>query len=123
MAESIQVQMKNILNDYEEDVQRAANDAIKSVSKETVSRLKSTSPKRTGKYARGWSLKSMGSHGSIVDIVVYNRTSWRLTHLLNNGHVIRNKSGVYGRKAGDNHIGKVEEWANAELQSEIERKL
>ena len=123
MAESIQVQMKNILNEYEEDVQRAANDAIKSVSKETVSRLKNTSPKRTGKYARGWSLKSMGAHGSIVDIVVYNRTSWRLTHLLNNGHIIRNKSGAYGRKAGDNHIGKVEEWANAELQNEIERKL
>lgn len=120
---SLQVQMKQILEQYEEDVQQVANDAIKTVSKEAVQKLKSTSPKKSGRYARGWAKKSVGSHGSIVDIVVYNRTDWQLTHLLNNGHIIRNKYGTHGRKNGDNHIGKVEQWANQEVESEIERKL
>lgn len=121
--ERLEVQLKKILDEYEDEVQKTANDVMKTVSKEAVQKLKSTSPKKSGRYARGWSLKSVGTHGSIVDIVVYNKTDWQLTHLLNNGHVIRNKYGTYGRKSGDNHIGNVEKWANQEVESEIERKL
>ena len=121
--ERIEVQLKKILDEYDDEVQKTANDVMKTVSKEAVQKLKSPSPKKSGRYARGWALKSVGAHGSIVDIVVYNKTDWQLTHLLNNGHVIRNKYGTYGRKSGDNHIGNVEKWANQEVESEIERKL
>jgi hypothetical protein len=54
-----------------------------------------------------------------MDTVVYNRTMPGLTHLLENGHVIRNKKGDYGRTSGKKHIKPVEEWAVDELPRRI----
>ena len=120
--DSLQVQMRNILDDYDKEVQDTANDVMETVSREAVQELKSKSPKGRKGYARGWTRKKTKSRG-IVTIIVHNTKFAYLTHLLNNGHIIRNKYGTYGRKNGDNHIGNVEQWANQEVVSEIERKL
>jgi len=55
--------------------------------------------------------------------VVHNTKHYQLTHLLENGHVVRNKKGTYGRAPAIKHIAPVEEWANNELPNEIERSL
>ena len=125
MAESLTVQMAKILNDYDEQVQNVTNAAIKRVARQTSQRIKNSSPKRPGggSYAAGWSVKNIGGHGKIVDLVVHNRTDYQLTHLLENGHVIRNKKGTYGRAPAHPHIKPAETWANNELPAEIERKL
>ena len=123
MAESIAVQVARILDEYDEQVQLVTNSAITHIARETVKRLKNTSPKKSGSYARGWSVKSLNKHGNIVNMVVHNRTDYQLTHLLENGHVIRNKKGTYGRAPGHPHIGPAEQWAIAELPAEIERRL
>lgn len=124
MDEPLEVQVERIFDSYDEEVQKTVNDVIDSVSKEAVQKLKSTSPKRrrSGKYARSWTRKVETKLG-IKSCTIYNARYAYLTHLLNNGHIIRNKSGTYGRKSGDNHIGNVEKWANQEVQSEIERRL
>lgn len=120
--DSVEVQMKKILDDYSREVQDATNGAIDSVAKLAVQKLKTTSPKRTGEYARSWTSKKERTRG-IEHVIVHNSKHYQLTHLLNNGHVIRNKSGTFGRVDGDNHIGLVAEWANSELPNEVERKL
>lgn len=47
--------------------------------------------------------------------------------MLENGHAVANQYGNYGhpngRVKGIKHIKPVEQWANAELQAEIERNL
>lgn len=123
MAESIEVQMAKILDEYSQEVQDVTNSAIKRVSRETVNRLKSSSPKKSGSYAKGWAVKDLNRHGNIVNVVVHNRTDYQLTHLLENGHVIRNKKGTYGRAPAHPHIRPAEQWANNELPAEIEREL
>ena len=125
MAESLSVQLTNILNEYDEKVQDATNAAIKKVAKDAVKELKNTSPKRPGhgEYARDWGVKLVGMNGNIVDLVVYNRTHYQLTHLLENGHVVRNKKGEYGRTRPIKHIAPVEQKSNSELPEEIERTL
>ena len=124
MTESISIQMSQILDEYEQHVQDVTNDAIKRVAREAVRTLRNTSPKgRTGSYARGWSVKNMDRHGNIVNLVVHNRTNYQLTHLLENGHVIRNKKSTYGRTSGRKHIAPVEQHAVDELPAEIERNL
>lgn len=120
--DSVQIQMRDILDEYNKEVQETANSVMETVSGQAVKQLKSTSPKGRKGYARGWTRKKSKSMG-IVTIIVHNSKFAYLTHLLNNGHIIRNKYGTYGRKNGDNHIGKVEQWANQEVESEIERKL
>lgn len=123
MAESIAVQIQKILDEYNEDVKQAANQSIEKVAKEGVSKLRATSPKRKGKYARGWGLKREGGIGGIITVIIHNKTAYQLTHLLERGHVIRNKKGIYGRAPAHPHIKPVEEWAINELPAEIEREL
>ena len=123
MADSFSVQMKEILDDYSKDVVTAANSSIEKVSSEAVRKLRSSSPRKTGSYAKGWGTKKERGFGKVLTVIVHNRTDYQLTHLLERGHVIRNKKGVYGRAPAHPHITPVEEWANQELPEEIEREL
>jgi len=119
---SVALQMQDILDDYSKDVKEATNDAIEKTSKESVRKLKNTSPKKSGEYAKGWKLKKDRGRDGIATVTVHNKL-YQLTHLLENGHVVRNAKGTYGRTNGIKHIAPVEEWAESELQQEIERKL
>ncbi len=112
---SVAVQMKELLDELNEDVRKSVKDGITAVSKEAVQKLRNTSPRKTGSYSKGWSVKRMGD----MDAVVHNRTDYQLTHLLENGHVIKNKKGTYGRTHGIKHIKPVEEWASDELPRRI----
>ena len=122
--ESLTVQMNRILEEYSQELQDATNDSIQKVAKESVQKLKNTSPKRPGhgEYARGWTIKRESGNGSIATLIVHNK-QYKLTHLLENGHVVRNKKGTYGRAPAIEHINPVEEWGNNELPNEIERQL
>ena len=123
MAETLSVQMEKILDEYSERVVNVTKVAMGRVSRECIQRLRNTSPKKTGSYARGWATKQQVSRGKIADIIVHNKTDYQLTHLLENGHVIVNAKGTFGRTRPKKHIKPVEEWANNELPSEIERDL
>ena len=123
MAETLSVQMDRILDEYSERVQNVSRVAIQRVGRESVKKLRNVSPKRTGSYARGWRLKTLKMSGNVTDVVVHNATDYSLTHLLEKGHVIRNKKGTFGRAPAHPHIKPVEEWANNELPAEIEREL
>lgn len=114
-TESVAAQMKELLDEVNEDVQDSAKKNINLVAKESVQKLKNTSPVKTGSYAKGWGTKKQGD----MDVIVHNRTDYQLTHLLENGHVIRNKKGTYGRTRGIKHIEPVEEWAVDELPRRI----
>ena len=112
---SVAIQMAEILDAVDKEVQQSAKKNIDGVAKEAVQKLKNTSPVKTGSYAKGWGTKKQGE----ADVVVYNRTDASLTHLLENGHVIRNKKGTYGRAPAHKHIKPVEEWAIDELPRRI----
>lgn len=114
-TESVTAQMKELMDEVNKDVERSAKINIQRVAKESVQKLKNTSPRKTGSYASGWGTKKQGE----MDVVVHNRTDYQLTHLLENGHVIRNKKGTYGRTHGIKHIAPVEEWAVDELPRRI----
>lgn len=123
MAETISVQMKEILEEYNKRVKNASRVAIQRVGRESVKKLRNTSPKKTGSYASGWRVKKLVERNGVTDVVVHNATDYQLTHLLENGHIVRNKKGTYGRAPAHKHIAPVEEWANNELPLEIEREL
>lgn len=117
-TESVSVQMDKIMDDVMKDADEALGKCIDNVSKESVQRLKNTSPRKTGDYAKSWAVKK----GKGNERIVYNKR-YQLTHLLENGHVIVNAKGTYGRTNGIKHIAPVEEWASEELPREIEREL
>ena len=116
---SVEVQMQKLLEQVDKDIQKAMDESMKQVAKESVSKLKSSSPRKTGKYARGWTTKQIDKNG----IVVHNSKHYQLTHLSENGHVIRNKYGTYGRTSVIKHFQPVEQWASDELPLRIMEKI
>jgi len=119
----VQAQLRAIFDEYGEQVRDVANEAFRKVSRETVRKLKATSPKDDGRYASGWKVEQGKAHGDIISVTVYNAKMPGLTQLLEKGHIVRNQYGEYGRVAGRSHIKPVEEEETEELVSQIERNL
>lgn len=111
--------LRNILEEYSAEVSKAVGEAIKEVASESVKKLKSSSPNRTGKYASGWK-KTVESGGLVVEAVVHGgKNTYPLAHLLENGHAKRGG----GRTAPIVHIKPVEDWAIEEVQRRIKEKV
>lgn len=102
---SVAIQMKELLDEIDENLKESVERNARVCSKDSSNKLKSTSPRRDGSYASGWTSKKMGE----ADYVVYNKTEGWKTHILENGHVIKNKKGTYGRAPGIKHIAPVEQ--------------
>ncbi|MFN2746968.1 HK97 gp10 family phage protein [Bacillus sp. z60-18] len=100
------------LKEFTGDVERGLEKEKERVAKEGAAKLKRTSPKDTGKYAKGWREKKNGSAR-----VVYNATKPQLTHLLEKGHAKRGG----GRVAGKEHIRPVEQEMIEEFEAATER--
>lgn len=123
MGKSIDINLEDelgrILDEYMDDVEETANKVINQVAKEAAQKLKNTSPRDTGKYAEGWTVKK----GKKLNAVVYNATRPGLTHLLEESHPIRNQYGTWGRSTARPHIAPVREWAEEEVVKRIEEAL
>ena len=111
--------VKDILQDYSVEVSKAAAEAVQEVTKEATKKLRQTSPKRKGRYAKGWASK-VEKTATTVDATVYGKTgTYQLAHLLENGHAKRGG----GRVNGNTHIKPVEEWAIKEVEARIREKV
>lgn len=98
--------IQDVLEEYQEKVEETVKEVLPKVGKEAVKELKSTSPKRTGRYAKGW--KSEVEETRIgTTVTVYNSDRYQLTHLLEKGHA--NRGG--GRTAARPHIRPTEQHA------------
>lgn len=80
------------------------------------------SPRNTGDYARGWTVRNK-KRGDSVETVVHNATDWQLTHLLEREHDIKNKYGKWGRSTPEPHIGQSQEEAEAYLMKLLKENL
>lgn len=81
-------------------------EVIEETSEELASNIKRSSSSNfggTGAYANGWTFKVV-QEGLDYKGVVYNQDHYQLTHLLENGHLIKNAYGSYGRIAPRQHI-------------------
>lgn len=103
------------LQNYSEEIADKIDLIIEEIGKEAVKRIKQISPKRYGKYAKGWRYKVVYSGAGNRRIVLYNKTNYQLTHLLEDGHPNRDGSIMPGIP----HISTVQEWADNELDRRI----
>lgn len=112
--------VKDILQDYSVEVSKAAAEVVQEVTKEATKKLRQTSPKRKGRYARGWTGK-VEKTATTVDATVYGKTgTYEIAHLLEHGHARRGG----GRNVGGiEHIKPVEEWAIKEVEKRIREKV
>lgn len=121
MAHSVADQFAEILDGYEKEVRETVEKDIEKVARDTAKKLKQTSPKESGEYAKNWSVKT---DRRAKTTIVYNKApTYRLTHLLEKGHVIRNQYGTWGRAEAEPHIAPAEEEAVRELIEKVEEDI
>ena len=108
------------LADYSQDVVEKVNVSSDKVGKAAVKRLKQTSPKRYGNYAKSWAMKTEPEVGQPHKRIVHVKAPhYRLAHLLEYGHA---KVGG-GRVEGRPHIGPAEEEVIREFTAAVEEAI
>jgi hypothetical protein len=108
------------LAEYSQDVVEKVNVSSDKVGKAAVKRLKQTSPKRYGKYAKSWTMKTEKAIGQPHTRIIHAKAPhYRLTHLLEYGHA---KVGG-GRVEGIPHVRPAEEEVIREFTREVEEAI
>lgn len=111
--------VKDYLEIYVEDIQEDVEEVSNQIGKEARDELKQTSPKKTGKYAKGWTVRKDKKNKNYYTVKVWNKTSYQLTHLLEFGHATRNG----GRTRAIPHIRPVEEKYKKEFEKILKEKI
>lgn len=116
---SLDIQIKEAMVQYTDEIENKINDAVNDVAAESLKRIRETSPKRTRKYSKSWRSEVKRGIGS-SSFRIYNANHWQLTHLLENGHLTRNKNRFV---SANPHIASVQSWAEKEIRRRIEEVL
>ncbi len=116
LAEAIMEELRAYDQDVTDGLKKEVQDAGTLCRKE----LKTTSPKLTGDYAKGWRKKTAFESQSDIRVQVYNATDYQLTHLLEHGHALVGKNGkVLGTVGAIPHIGPAEQKAEKQLMKRV----
>lgn len=107
------------LSTYRQTVTDGLKQDVKQTAKECVKTLRKKAPARTGRYAKGWRVKTAFESAEDIRLQVYNKTDYQLTHLLEHGHA---KAGG-GRVEGKPHIGPAEAEAARKLGKRVKVRV
>lgn len=107
------------LKDYGTVAAQQVKKAVEEVAQDCRRDIQNRSPKRTGRYRRGWKVVTVYDGPLGRTLRVQNSTSYQLSHLLEYGHAKRDG----GRVDGKPHIRPAEERAARDLPRKIEEAL
>lgn len=95
MAEfDLTAEITAMLKEYTGDVMDKVDKAVTDCGKGLCKEIKSTSPKLTGDYSKGWRCEFSQSGRGMKNALVKNATDWQLTHLLEKPHKKRGHNGM-----------------------------
>ncbi len=112
------------LEDYAGEVTYGTKHAVEETVKECLKQVKAFSPVGVrGDYQKGWRSRNAYTDKTSTRRQIYNKTDYQLTHLLEYGHDIYNKSGgkSLGRFDGKPHIMPAYEQAMRNLEERVKK--
>lgn len=109
------------LDDFKGQTLETVKNAANFAAKEALSELHNAHPSGSEKYGswdkynNDWAIKDTSTKATSVTVTVYNRKHYRLTHLLEKGHALRQG----GRTKAFPHIAPAEETAERTFMNRI----
>lgn len=115
LADAIMTELNEYKDLSTEDMKKDVRKATQTVKKD----IQANAPRKSGKYAKSWSVKTDKETNETLVLVVHSKTKYQLAHLLEKGHAKRGG----GRTAAQPHIAPAEEHGMEELENSIRRDL
>lgn len=111
--EELEKAISNYLNTYAEDIEDDVVECTDQITKQAKQELVNRSPRGKGKretpYYKGWTIKLQKKGKGKYTKVIWNKTNYQLTHLLEFGHAKRDGTGWVDPSPAGGHIQPVEE--------------
>lgn len=108
----------NQLNEYKNLAADEMKKAVKSAGKTVKEEIAKTAP-GSGKYAKSWTSRTTAETSSDIEVTVYSPKRYRIAHLLEKGHLLRNGQ----RSRAFPHIAPAQETGEDQLMSDLEKFL
>ena len=115
LADTIMAGLKEYADLATDDMKAAVKKAGQEVRKD----IQANAPKRTGKYAKSWTVKTTKETSSSLEVTVHSKNRYQLAHLLEYGHAKRGG----GRVSGRPHIAPAEQKGIEQLERDIKKAL
>lgn len=116
--------LRKMIQQYGDEVFELSAESAKTAARGSVKQLKATSAVgATGSYARGWSHKALRGGVMSYTEIIYNRTDYQLTHLLEYSHPTGYGGEYPKRRDHTGAIAKVEAEFNVKFYEGVVEKL
>ena len=116
-------EIEKYLNKYVEDIHDQVVEVTENLTKQAVDDLINSSPRGKGRrgrpYYKGWESKIKIKGKQKYHRIIWNKTNYQLTHLLEYGHATRNG----GRTKAIPHIEPIEQKYQVEYVNQITDKI
>lgn len=107
------------LKEYADSTSESVKDAVKQTGKAVRKDISAAAPRRTGAYAKSWSVKKVKETSTSLQVTVYSRNRYQIAHLLEHGHAKRGG----GRVSAQLHIAPAEERGEKQLERMIRKGI
>ena len=118
-VDEVAITISKALEEYRDlsadELKKACKRAAKTVREE----IQSNAPRRTGKYAKSWTVRTVSETSGGVELIVHSKDRYMIAHLLENGHAKRGG----GRVRAIPHIKPAEEKGIKQLEDDITKAL
>lgn len=115
---------RRLLDEFGAEAHVTINELTEKAADTAVKMIKGNARRRTGGYAKGWAKKQVRAWGFGTSYTVYNRTHYRVAHLIDNDHPFKNGSGkTIASWKGDHTVADAEDYTYAWLDTAVRNKF
>lgn len=115
---------RRLLKEFGSEAHVAINELTEEAADIAVKMIRGNVRHHGAGYAKGWAKKRTSAWGFGTTYSVYNKTHYRVAHLLDKDHPFRNKDGrTIAQWKGDHAVADAEEYTFAWLDNAVRKKF
>ena len=115
-------EFREYLESLDKDFNVNAKRFISKIARKTIKIAQDSTPVKTSRTRRSWKTKKVSTSGKDINITVYNTSP--VVHLLEDGHVIKDKNGqVKGFKNGEHMLKSALKEVEENLEEDFEKEF